>query len=93
MRANAQQVNSLRPHIVEMSKHYAELTMPVELIHGTADVVVPMDIHSEVLVGQVPHGHLTRLEGIGHMPHHVAPQAVVDAIDRAAARAGLRNGG
>lgn len=91
LRANGQQVTSLRPHIVEMSKHYATtLTMPVEIVHGTADETVPIEIHSERLVKQAPRARLTRLEGVGHMPHHARPGAVVAAIDRAASRAGLR---
>ena len=90
MRANAQQVNRLRPHVVEMSARYPTLPMPVEIVHGTADTIVPLQIHSEPLSKQIPGAVLTRLEGIGHMPHHADPQAVSDAIDRAAARAGLR---
>nr|WP_246039815.1 alpha/beta hydrolase [Sulfitobacter sabulilitoris] len=89
MRANAQQVNSLRPHVVEMSAHYPSLRMPTEIVHGTADTIVPIDIHSEPLARQIPGANLTRLEGIGHMPHHVDPQAVAAAVDRAARRAGL----
>ena len=90
MRANAQQVNSLRPHVVEMSAQYHTLPMPTEILHGTADTIVPIDVHSEPLAQQIPGAALTRLEGIGHMPHHVVPQAVEDAIDRAAMRARLR---
>lgn len=89
-RANAQQVRSLRPHVVEMSRRYPDLTLPVEIVHGAADDVVPIHIHSERLAEQIPGARLTRLEGVGHMPHHVRPEAVVAAIDRAAARAGLR---
>ena len=89
-RANARQVNSLRPHVVEMSRRYPDLTMPVEILHGTADTIVPLAIHSEPLSRQIPGANLVRLDGIGHMPHHVAPQAIEDAIDRAARRAGLR---
>ncbi|MGB7243639.1 MAG: alpha/beta hydrolase [Sulfitobacter sp.] len=89
-RANAQQVNSLRPHIVEMSQRYHELQMPVEIVHGTADTIVPLHIHSDPLSRQIPGAVLTRLDGIGHMPHHVAPLDVLAAIDRAATRAGLR---
>ncbi|KKM72055.1 hypothetical protein LCGC14_1424350 [marine sediment metagenome] len=89
-RTNARQVNSLRPHVVEMSKRYPDLRLPVEILHGTADEIVPIEIHSEPLSRQIPDARLTRLEGIGHMPHHVAAGAVTDAIDRAAARAGLR---
>ncbi len=89
-RANARQVNSLRPHVVEMSQRYHTLPMPVEIVHGTADTSVPIHIHSEPLSQQIPGAVLTRLEGIGHMPHHAAPDAVVDAIHRAAMRARLR---
>ncbi|MEO3415319.1 alpha/beta hydrolase [Roseovarius sp. CAU 1744] len=91
LRANGQQVRSLRPHIVEMEQHYAtRLTMPLEIVHGTADDTVPIEIHAEKLVTQAPRARLTRLPGIGHMPHHVAKAEVLAAIDRAAARAGLR---
>lgn len=89
-RTNAQQVKSLRPHLVEMAPRYPDLDLPIELVHGTADDVVPIDIHSGPLSRQVPGARLTRLDGIGHMPHHAAPEEVVAAIDRAAARAGLR---
>jgi pimeloyl-ACP methyl ester carboxylesterase len=90
LRANARQVNTLRPHIVEMAARYPDLTLPVEIVHGTADTIVPVDIHSEPLSERVEGANLVRLNGIGHMPHHAAPEAVVAAIDRAAARAGLR---
>jgi len=90
MRANAQQVNNLYPHIVKMSKQYSGLSMPLEIVHGDADTIVPLSVHSEPLSRQVPGANLTVLEGIGHMPQHVAAGEVEDAIDRAAARAGLR---
>ncbi len=89
-RANAQQVNGLFPHIVDMKAQYQTLTMPIEMLHGDADTIVPADIHAKVLINDVPNGALTMLPGMGHMPHHTDPQAVVDAIDRAASRAGLR---
>lgn len=90
MRANAHQVNALLPHIRQMVPHYGALTMPVEVIHGTADTIVPMDIHAKLLMTQLPNAELTTLHGTGHMPQHVERSAVFDAIDRAALRAGLR---
>ena len=89
-RANAQQVNALRPHVVDMQKDYGTLSMPIEAIHGDADTIVPLDIHAKVLMNDVPDGNLTVLPGEGHMPQHTSPQQVVDAIDRAAERVGLR---
>lgn len=91
LRANTRQVNTLRPHIVEMSARYStELSMPLEIIHGDQDTTVPLDIHSIPLSQAVPHARLTVLDGVGHMPHHVAPDTVEEAIDRVAQQAGLR---
>ena len=89
-RSNARQVNTLRPHVVEMEKRYPGLSLPIEIVHGTEDTTVPIAIHSRPLAEQVESARLTILEGAGHMPHHTHTDAVIDAIDRAAARAGLR---
>lgn len=90
LRAYAQQVNASRPHVVEMRKQYDTLTLPIEIIHGDADTIVPLRIHAQILVNDVPDGVLTVLPGAGHMPQHTHPTDVEAAIDRAAARAGLR---
>jgi pimeloyl-ACP methyl ester carboxylesterase len=90
LRANARQVNALRPHVVAMSARYGEVSLPVEILHGTADRTVYAEVHAKPLAALLPDANLTILEGVGHMPHHSAPDAVVDAINRAAARAGLR---
>jgi pimeloyl-ACP methyl ester carboxylesterase len=87
---NARQVNRLRPHIVLMSGNYAQLDLPVEIVHGTADAIVPAEIHAIPMSRLLRGAELTLLPGIGHMPHHADPEAVLAAIDRAAARAGLR---
>jgi len=91
LRANGQQVLTLRPHIVAMSQQYRDvLTMPVEILHGDADTTVPLDVHSIPLSKQLRNARLTVLPGVGHMPHHVRTDATLKAIDRAAAKAGLR---
>ncbi|GGB12612.1 alpha/beta fold hydrolase [Allosediminivita pacifica] len=90
LRANARQVNGLRPHLVEMSKRYEDLQIPVELIHGDADTTVGLEIHSAAAVEVLPDAELTVLPGVGHMPHHAREGAVVEAVHRAARRAGLR---
>lgn len=88
--ANADQRANLKPQIEAQQAHYGEISVPTEMIHGTADTTVPLDIHARPLAQQIPDANLTALPGIGHMPHHVAPDQVKAAIDRAAARAGLR---
>jgi pimeloyl-ACP methyl ester carboxylesterase len=90
LRANARQVNSLRPHVVTMAERYGEITLPVEIVHGLADTIVPPDIHALPLSRLIPAARLTLLPDVGHMPHHVDPASVIAAIDRVADAAGLR---
>jgi pimeloyl-ACP methyl ester carboxylesterase len=83
---NVQQVNALRAELVAMEPRYPGLTLPVELVHGSRDTIVPLDIHSGPLSGVLPNARLTVIEGAGHMPHHSHPDTVIAAIDRAALR-------
>lgn len=88
--ANVQQINTLRPQVVAFEPRLPTLTLPIEMVHGDADTIVPLSIHSGPLSQRLPNAHLTVLPGVGHMPHHTNPEAVIAAIDRAATRAGLR---
>lgn len=90
IRSNARQVYTLKPHLRELAQHYPNLSTPIEAVHGRADETVPARYHSIPLSELAPNVRLTLLDGIGHMPHHAAPDQVVAAIDRAARRAGLR---
>jgi pimeloyl-ACP methyl ester carboxylesterase len=88
MAANAMQVNGLLAEVTVMQARYPGLQLPVELVHGADDRIVPPDIHSQPLATLLPNAHLTLLPDTGHMPHHAAPDAVIAAILRAAYRAG-----
>jgi pimeloyl-ACP methyl ester carboxylesterase len=90
MRANAKQRANLLREIRALHTRYGSITVPTEIVHGDADTTVGLSIHSIPLSKQIKGAKLTILEGIGHMPHHAAEPEVVAAIDRAAARAGLR---
>ena len=90
LRENALQRANLLDEIRALSPLYPQITVPTEVLHGTADDTVSLSIHSEPLARRVPGAVLTRLVGIGHMPHHVALTDVTAAVDRAASRAGLR---
>lgn len=83
---NTVQVNALRAELVTMEPRYPTLTLPVELIHGTADTIVPLHIHSDPLSQRLPDATLTVIDGAGHMPHHAHAEQVIAAIDRAALR-------
>jgi pimeloyl-ACP methyl ester carboxylesterase len=83
---NAAQVNALRAELVTMEPRYPSLTLPVELVHGTEDTIVPLAIHSGPLSKLLPNVSLTVIPGAGHMPHHAHADVVIEAIDRAALR-------
>lgn len=86
---NAVQRVSLLPQIEAMVPRYPDIAVPTEIVHGDADTTVGLHVHSVPLSNQIPNATLTVLDGVGHMPQHANPQAVVDAIDRLAVRANL----
>lgn len=86
LRVNGRQVNNLKPHVTLMAENYPKLTLPVEIIHGTADTTVPIHIHAIPMSKLLPNANLTVLDGIGHMPHHTNPDDIIAAINRAASR-------
>ncbi|MFN3273722.1 MAG: alpha/beta fold hydrolase [Paracoccus sp. (in: a-proteobacteria)] len=88
--ANARQVMALKPYLEQMAPLYPRLRQPIEIVHGDADTTVGLEFHARRMEAEVPGARLTVLPGVGHMPHHAAPDQVVAAIHRAAARAGLR---
>lgn len=79
---NARQVNALKPHLQEMSQLYPRLDVPVEIVHGTADRIVPHKTHAVPLSEALPKARLTLLDGAGHMPHHSHAAEVAAAVDR-----------
>ena len=86
MASNARQINGLYAHVTAMQGHYPGLTLPIELVHGEADTIVPLHIHSQPLAGLIASARLTVLAGAGHMPHHTHVNDVVGAVTRAANR-------
>ncbi len=90
MIANARQRTHLLPDVKAMVPRYGEIDVPTEILHGDVDTIVGLSIHSALLVDQIEDANLTVLEGIGHMPQHASEPEVIDAIQRAAARARLR---
>ncbi|MCT4682908.1 MAG: alpha/beta hydrolase [Roseicyclus sp.] len=90
LRENALQRAGILAEIRQMVPDYAAIDRPVEILHGDADTTVWLSIHSEPLARQLAGAHLVVMDGVGHAPHHAEPRTVIAAIDRAAARAGLR---
>ncbi len=90
MRANATQRATLLAEITALAPGYNDISVPTAIVHGTADTTVNYDLHAVNLAQRIPDARLYALEGIGHMPHHVATADVVAAIEAVVQRADLR---
>ncbi|MEJ5217275.1 alpha/beta hydrolase [Cognatishimia sp. D5M38] len=89
-KATALQRKRFLDEVRALKPRYGQITVPTEVLHGDADDTVNIDLHTPSLLNAIDGAQLTTLPGIGHMPQHVAQEAVLDAIDRAATRAALR---
>jgi pimeloyl-ACP methyl ester carboxylesterase len=87
--ANARDVAGLNAFVTRQAPRYASIKAPTVIITGDRDTVVSPDIHARAFAAKVPQSKLVVLEGVGHMPHHVASDRVMAAIDEVAAEATL----
>ena len=55
------------------------ITYPVVIVHGDADVLIPIDRAREVKAA-IPRAHLIELSGVGHMPMMAAKEQTADAL-------------
>jgi 3-oxoadipate enol-lactonase len=55
------------------------ITYPVVVVHGDADVLIPIDRAREVKAA-IPSAHLVELSGVGHMPMMEAKEQTADAL-------------
>ena len=79
--ANARDLVLLKSFIVAQVPRYADLRSPTIIITGDRDTMVSPDINARALAAVLPRAKLVLLEGVGHMPHHAAPETVVAAIE------------
>lgn len=84
VRYNAHDITNLNGVLERQSKRYPKLYRPVEILHGTVDQSVWPDLHAEGMHALLPNSRLMLLDGVGHMPHHARPEAVMAAVDRLA---------
>jgi len=80
--ANTRQVVTLKRHVLKMAKHYTELKMPVEILHGTEDRTVYAALQSEILARSLPNARYTQLHRVGHSPHHHSHPEILAALGR-----------
>jgi pimeloyl-ACP methyl ester carboxylesterase len=78
--ANAEDVVGLKSQVEALAPHYGEIRAPTAIVTGDRDGVVYTHIHSLGCVRDIPGAKLVTLQGVGHSPHHSAPERVVAAI-------------
>ncbi|WP_181300900.1 alpha/beta hydrolase [Bosea sp. 124] len=81
-RANSQDIAATFDFVSAQVPRYPALKVPVVAITGDSDAIVSPLIHSAAIARQAPQGRFVLLPGVGHMPHHAAPEIVVEAIDQ-----------
>jgi pimeloyl-ACP methyl ester carboxylesterase len=72
---------------MELHHHYSELKMPITIITGADDQIADVGRQSERLHRELPQSEFNAVPGLGHMVHHLAPDAVANAVERAAQKA------
>jgi len=85
-RQNGRDITNLNKAMSKLSTQYSSIAVPVELIHGTADAIVPVDAHAKRFKAANPSVTLSVLPGVGHMVHQVAQDEVIEAVKRLAGR-------
>lgn len=78
--ANAHDMIALKPSVAAQVSRYGTITTPVVVISGDRDTIVSIEVHSRPFVAAVDSARLIALAGVGHMPHHAAPEIVSEAI-------------
>ncbi|GEP02316.1 alpha/beta fold hydrolase [Methylobacterium oxalidis] len=86
LRAAAEDAAMMTPAAMELQEHYRELKLPVEIITGADDQIADVGRQSERLHRDLPRSEFIAVPGQGHMIHHLAPEQVIRAIDRASGR-------
>ena len=85
-RANAFDVALLKPFIRAQGPRLAEIVAPTVVVTGDGDGVVYTHVHSDGAMRLIPGARRIDLPGVGHTPHHAAPEAVADALVSLAAK-------
>jgi pimeloyl-ACP methyl ester carboxylesterase len=85
--ANAWDMATLKEAVTAQMLRYAEIKVPVVIIHGDLDKSVRLDTHAREFVKAVPHADLIVLPGIGHLIPNAATDRIIAAIEQLTSQA------
>ena len=75
----------LNESLPKLTPEYHEIRVPIAIVTGDADQIVPVDENAHRLYDVLPYSKLTILERTGHQIPFTRPDAVIEAIDSIAA--------
>lgn len=79
----------LNESLPKFTDRYSEIRVPVTIVTGDSDQIVPANENAHRLYGALPHAELVVLEKTGHQIPFTQPKAVAEAIGRVAAKTGV----
>jgi pimeloyl-ACP methyl ester carboxylesterase len=88
--ANAWDMATLKDAVTAQMPRYADIKVPVVIIHGDVDKSVRLDTHARQFVKTVPHAELIVLPGIGHLVPNAATERILAAIEQLMPQAVLK---
>jgi pimeloyl-ACP methyl ester carboxylesterase len=84
LRAAAQESVMLLSAVLAMRPRYAQLATRAVIVAGAEDRYVRPKTHSQRLHRMLPQSRFIEVPGAGHMVHHAAPEAILQAIEECA---------
>lgn len=79
-RANARDVARLKPFLRVQGPRLTEIVAPTVIVTGDSDGIVYTHVHTDGAMRLIAGARRVDLPGVGHSPHHAAPETVADAI-------------
>lgn len=87
MVAEGEDMAMLLPGSLPGMINVAAVPAPATILIGTSDKILDHNRQGRLLAPLMPQATLVELEGVGHMPHHSAPEALLEAVRGALALA------
>lgn len=78
---NIQDMTLLSEYMQRLSPRYDQVRLPLLIIHGEADKLVPFWNHGRRVLPVIPQARAVLIPNAGHAPQHSHPREVVEALE------------
>lgn len=91
LRARAEHIMAMDHELAELAKTYPSIRVPVIILQGDADNVIPLREGAKRLAREIPTAELREIQGAGHYLQYAQPLAVAEAVNQLWRNAPVRN--